>query len=410
MGKQFDVVIAGAGAAGFFAAAEILRQRPQASVLMLEKTGQVLSKVRISGGGRCNVTHHCFDNKRLLENYPRGNPWLEAVFDQFSVRDTIRWFQHRGVKLVAESDGRMFPESNQSESIIRALQNSVKGENFELRLHSALVSVQKEKRGFRLILKGGEELFTTSLLLSCGGIPGQAGMDFLSHLQIKRIQPVPSLFTFNVKNHPWTSLMGLSVEKAAVSIPDFGLSFEGPILVTHWGFSGPAVLKLSAAAARLLFACEYRFEFRIDFLPAMEMNAVEESISMHATDHPKQKPLNAQLFGLPRRLWEQLCLESGLDAYHNWAEAGKKSIQKITALLKSHSFQANGKTTFKEEFVTSGGIALEDVNPKTCESLAYPGLFFAGEILDVDGFTGGFNFQAAWSTAFSAASGISSRL
>lgn len=409
MENQFDVVIAGAGAAGHFAAAEILRQQPSATVLMLEKTGQFLSKVRISGGGRCNVTHHCFNHDLLLENYPRGNPWLQAVFRQFSVRDTIHWFQQRGVILVAEADGRMFPQSNQSDSIVRVLQQSVKSKNFRLRLHSALASVQKADDGFRLLLKNGEALHTPLLLLACGGIPGKMGLDFLKSLQIPLVEPVPSLFTFNVKKHSWANLMGLSVDIVSVSLPTFGLSFRGPVLVTHWGFSGPAILKLSAAGARLLQASDYRFEFRIDFLPDMCMDEVSEKISRYASQNPRQKPLNAQIFPLPRRLWEQLCMDSGLHTFHNWAEAGKKSIQKIIQLLKASSFEASGKTTFKDEFVTAGGIALSEVNPDTCESLSCPGLFFAGEVLDIDGFTGGFNFQAAWSTANAAAREISRR-
>lgn len=401
-----DVVIVGAGAAGYFAAAEILRLRPQSTLLMLEKTGQTLAKVRISGGGRCNATHHCFDATQLLENYPRGNPWLKSVFRQFAVQDTLNWFQQRGVKLIAEADGRMFPESNQSESIVRALQAAVRGDHFHLKLHSSLASVQKEKEGFLLILNNGEELRTPVLLLATGGGPGENSLNFLSSLPLKKVAPVPSLFTFNVKNHPWENLMGLSVTDAAVSLPAFGLYFRGPVLVTHWGFSGPAVLKLSAAAARILHECQYQFEFRIDFLPGMAPVDLRESLQQYAIGNPKQKPLNAAPFALPRRLWEQLCQESGLAAYHNWAEAGKKSIRLVAELLKGRSFQASGKTTFKEEFVTAGGISLDEINPQTCESFRYPGLFFAGEILDVDGFTGGFNFQAAWSTAFSAASAI----
>jgi hypothetical protein len=217
---------------------------------------------------------------------------------------------------------------------------------------------------------------------------------------------VPSLFTFNVKEHPWSGLMGLAVEDARVSLSSGSLSFRGPVLVTHWGFSGPAILKLSAAAARLLNDCRYQFEFEIDFLPELSATMVMEKLQEQASLNPRQKPLNAQVFSLPRRLWEQLCAESGLASYHNWAETGKKTVQKMTALLKGRKFQVSGKTTFKDEFVTAGGIDLITVNSKTCESKQHSGLFFAGEILDVDGFTGGFNFQAAWSTAHVAAKAI----
>ena len=407
----FDLVIVGAGAAGHFAASELLSRKPQAAVLMLEKTGQVLSKVRISGGGRCNVTHHCFDNARLLENYPRGNPWLKDVFAQFSVKETLEWFKARGVRIVAEADGRMFPESNQSESIIQALSSWNKGAKPEIRKNCPVLKILPEAGGgFQIFLKSGEQFSARNLLLASGGSPGETGMLYFSALEISMIPPVPSLFTFNVKNHLWSGLMGLSVEDASVFLPASGLSFRGPVLVTHWGFSGPAVLKSSAAAARNLNAVSYQFDFQLDFLPAETESRVLEKLKEQIQLNPRQKPLNTRLFGLPARLWEKLCEESGLSLYHNWAESGKKAVQTMARLLKARRFQASGKTTYKDEFVTSGGISLSEVNPKTCESLRYLGLFFAGEMLDVDGFTGGFNFQAAWSTAHAAAKEISARL
>ncbi len=410
MAKPYDLIIVGAGAAGHFAGAELLRLRPEASVLMLEKTGQVLAKVRISGGGRCNVTHRCFDNARLLENYPRGNPWLKEVFAQFSVKDTLSWFKVRGVDIVAEADGRMFPQSNQSESIMQALRQSFRGKNAEMRTQCPVQEVRLAEKGFNLVLKEGAILETRQLLLASGGSPGEGGLAFASSLNLRTVPPVPSLFTFNVKNHPWAALMGLSLEDASVSLPGRGLSFRGPVLVTHWGFSGPAVLKLSAAAARKLHDCQYHFEFQLDFLPEIPEKGIIEMLQEQIRLNPRQKPLNAQLFPLPRRLWEQLCAESGLASYHNWAETGKKSLQALVKLLKARTFQASGKTTFKDEFVTAGGISLDAVDPGTCESRQHPGLFFAGEVLDVDGFTGGFNFQAAWSTAHAAAKAIAARL
>ena len=405
-----DLIIIGAGAAGHFAAAEVLRMKPHASVLMLEKTGKVLSKVRISGGGRCNTTHHCMSNEKLLGNYPRGNPWLKEVFDRFSVKDTIRWFTTRGVNLVAESDGRMFPESNSSESIVRALQAAATGNQFSLRLNSSVEEIEPLADGYRLRLRDGQELHSRMLLLASGGSPSLSGMNYLTGLGLKLIPPVPSLFTFNVKNHPWSSLMGLSVENAAVSLPGQQLSFSGPVLVTHWGFSGPAVLKASAAAARSLEAVSYQFRFELDFLPGLSPAGVENQLKQLAESNPRQKPLNAQFPGIPRRLWEQLCMDSGLAGYHNWAESGKKAVQAMCRLLKGSSFPASGKTTFKEEFVTAGGVSLDEVNPASCESVRRPGLFFAGEVLDVDGFTGGFNFQAAWSTAAVAARELAARI
>jgi len=404
------LLVVGAGAAGHFAASELLRRKPESRILLLEKTGQVLSKVRISGGGRCNVTHHCFDNVRLLANYPRGNPWLKEAFRQFSVQDTLNWFKAVGVRIVAEPDGRMFPESNQSETIVRALCRWPENNKPEIRLHSQVIKILPLESGFRVFTKNSEPVSCRFLLLASGGSPGSGGMQYLSELQLKLVPPVPSLFTFNVKNHPWNSLMGLAAEDVVVSLSNSNNRFRGPVLVTHWGFSGPAVLRLSAAAARELSSANYQFDFMLDFVPDLSEAAVNEMLREQIMLNPRQKPLNARLFGLPARLWEQLCTESGLASYHNWAETGKKSLQQMAGLLKARKFCVSGKTTFKDEFVTAGGIALDQVNPSSCESIRYPGLFFAGEILDVDGFTGGFNFQAAWSTAYAAVKEISARL
>jgi len=409
--KPYDLVVVGAGAAGFFASAETLRLCPDARVLMLEKTSQVLAKVRISGGGRCNVTHNCFDNSRLQTHYPRGNSWLSGVFKRFSVKDTLSWFSGFGVKIVPESDGRMFPASNRSESIVQALQESVRSNNFRIRANCLVKAIKPENEGaFELLIKDSESIFAANVLVATGGSPGPAGFSFLSPLQLPLVSPVPSLFTFNVAKHDWASLMGLAVEKAAVSLPAFGLSFQGPVLVTHWGFSGPAVLKLSAAAARLLHDCGYIFEFQIDFLPDLSRQEIEQVLLSHIASNPKQKPSNAHIFEIPKRLWDQLCLESGLANHHNWAEAGKKKLSLIVELLKSKRFHASGKTTFKDEFVTAGGVSLEAIDSKTCQSKSHPGIFLAGEVLDVDGFTGGFNFQAAWSTGYVAALAISERI
>ena len=409
--KPYDLVVVGAGAAGFFASAETLRICPDARVLMLEKTSQVLAKVRISGGGRCNVTHNCFDNSRLQTHYPRGNSWLSGVFKRFSVKDTLSWFSGFGIKIVPESDGRMFPASNRSESIVQALQESVRSNNFRIRANCLVKAIKPENEGgFELLIKDSESIFAANVLVATGGSPGPAGFSFLSPLQLPLVSPVPSLFTFNVAKHDWASLMGLAVEKAAVSLPAFGLSFQGPVLVTHWGFSGPAVLKLSAAAARLLHDCGYIFEFQIDFLPDLSRQEIEQVLLSHIALNPKQKPSNAHIFEIPKRLWDQLCLESGLANHHNWAEAGKKKLSLIVELLKSKRFHASGKTTFKDEFVTAGGVSLEAIDSKTCQSKSHPGIFLAGEVLDVDGFTGGFNFQAAWSTGYVAALAISERI
>lgn len=400
---QADSIVIGAGAAGYFASAELLRLQPGIRILMLEKTGKTLSKVRISGGGRCNVTHDCLDPEALLQFYPRGNPWLQAAFARFSVGDTLRWFRERGVPIVREADGRMFPSSNNSLSIVNALEKGVRQPGFQLRHHAVVRSIQPQENGFRVELEGGELLETRFVLVASGGGPNARSLDFLDGLNLNRVQPVPSLFTFNLFQHPWKELAGLSVPDAEVKITGTAFRFRGPVLATHWGLSGPAVLKLSAFAARWMAEREYRYGVEIDFLPSLSAKDLDEKLRIYQESHPKQKPEGHPLFDLPRRLWEQLCRESGLADSYNWAEAGKKKRLALVECLKNKRFQAQGKTTYKEEFVTAGGIDLAEIDPDRCESRQHPGLFFAGEVLDVDGITGGFNFQAAWSTAHTAA-------
>lgn len=401
-----DLVIIGGGAAGFFAASEVLRKKPAASVVILEKTGKVLSKVKISGGGRCNVTHHCFEPEKLIEFYPRGNPWLWEVFRKFLVRDTLRWFQDLGVSIVPETDGRMFPSTNNSQTIVDALMKGAKGPQFSLKLHSAVRRLLPGPEGFVLELESGETFRSRNVLVASGGSPSGNGFAFLQDFGFSIVPPVPSLFTFNVVNHPWKELMGLSVPSATVRLEKSDLSFTGPVLVTHWGFSGPAVLKLSAFGARLLQEREYRYSFSVDWLPELSVEEVERQLVAYQMANPRKKPDQSVIFPLPKRLWEKICEESGLSAYFNWAEAGKKKVQEATRLLKKRVFSANGKTTYKDEFVTSGGIDLDEIDSETCQAKRFPGLFFAGEVLNVDGVTGGFNFQAAWSTAFCASAEI----
>jgi predicted Rossmann fold flavoprotein len=401
--QPFHVIVIGAGAAGHFAVAQILERFPEARILILEKTGKTLSKVRISGGGRCNVTHNCTDPTKLLTFYPRGNPWLSSVFSGFSVSDTLSWFEKRGVRIVAEEDGRMFPSTNTSETIVETLSGAAKGKNTILRLHAGVKNMFKTDSGFRVELDSGEVLESEKVVVSSGGSPSENGFRFLSAFNFKVVPPVPSLFTFNVPAHPWADLKGLSVQKATVRLEGSDLQFTGPVLVTHWGFSGPAVLKLSAFAARVLHDSGYKYAFRIDWLPDQPEAEVIQRMVDFNSQNPKKKPDQSPVFEIPKRLWEQICLESGLSTHFNWAEVGKKKILETAKLLKGRRFLAEGKTTYKEEFVTAGGIDLSEVDPKTCGSVRFPGLFFAGEILDVDGVTGGFNFQAAWSTANGAA-------
>ena len=410
-GSDWDLVVVGAGAAGFFAVSEVLTKTPQARVLILEKTGKTLAKVRISGGGRCNVTNHCPDPEELIANYPRGSDWLKVVFQQFAVVDTWDWFLKKGVSLHREADGRMFPVTNSSESIVQALQQQVKGPGLSIHFHAGVRRISpRESGGFVLETESGESIRSANVLIASGGGPKEDSFGWMKPLALKISPPVPSLFTFNVPKHPWAGLQGLSFPDARVSLNSGHYSFRGPVLVTHWGFSGPAVLKLSAFAARELAQSGYEYAFSIDFLPGLSNTEIHNFLTNHQALNSRQKPDLHPLFGFPRRFWEQLCMEAGLNLHFNWAEVGKKKIQSLAQLIKSRSFQGKGKTTYKDEFVTAGGIALEEVNASTCESLRFPGLFFAGEVLDVDGITGGFNFQAAWSTAYVAAKSISERL
>lgn len=403
---QIDCIVIGAGAAGYFASAEMLRMKPGIKILMLEKTAKTLAKVRISGGGRCNVTHDCLDPEALLQFYPRGNPWLRPAFQRFSVKDTLRWFQERGVSIVREADGRMFPASNDSATIVQTLEKAVRQAGFMLRFHAVVRAIVPTDSGFRVELTEGEALECKTVLVASGGGPTARSLDFLDGLDLNRIPPVPSLFTFNLFQHPWKELAGVSVPDAEVKISGTPFRFRGPVLATHWGLSGPAVLKLSAFAARWMAEREYRYGVEIDFLPAISTKELDEKLRQYQEAHPKQKPEGHPLFEISRRLWEQLCRESGLADCYNWAEAGKKKRLALVDLLKAKKFQAQGKTTYKEEFVTAGGVDLNEIDPERCESRRHPGLFFAGEVLDVDGITGGFNFQAAWSTAHTAAVAI----
>ena len=407
---MIDLVIVGGGAAGFFAANEVLRIKPNASVVILEKTGKVLAKVKISGGGRCNVTHNLLDFNELLKNYPRGERWLSEVFKKFSVKDTLNWFENKGVKIKSEPDGRMFPESNDSQTIIDALQKKVIGNQFELRSHSTVKSIIPQKGKFEVLLSENEKIIAKNVLISSGGSPTGNGLDYINSMKFEIVPPAPSIFTFNVKNHNWVDLMGLSVAKARVRLIGTDLEFSGPVLITHWGFSGPAILKLSSFAARILQEKEYKFNFSIDWIPDSSIEEVQNKMTNFQKENPKKKPDQSPIFSIPKRLWERICKESGLSGYFNWAEAGNKKIQLASQLLKGTVFKAEGKTTYKEEFVTAGGISLKEIDAETCEAKRYSGLFFAGEVMDVDGVTGGFNFQAAWSTGFVAATAISKRI
>ena len=412
-----EVVVIGGGAAGCFGAIHAA-QLPHTRVTLLEAGRQPLAKVRISGGGRCNVTHHCFEPSQLVQNYPRGGKALRGAFSRFQPLDVVRWFNAEGVKLKTEADGRMFPVTDDSETIVEALMFAAKKAGVFLRNN---VLVQKiEHLGdskFDVILKNGENLVCDRLLLATGSSP--SGYAIARSLGHDLEPPVPSLFTFNIKDSKLHELAGVSINPATVKLLTSNPSNEkkksrnqleqsGALLITHWGLSGPAVLKLSAWAARELHDCNYQAKLAVNWIPMLKVEAVKQILLNAKNDQPKKFVSNYCPVEISLRLWEYLLDKAEVELEKRWADISNKAIQQIVNVLTASEYAIAGKGVFKEEFVTCGGIRLQDVNFQTMESKICSGLFFAGEILDIDGVTGGFNFQNAWTTAWIAAQGITS--
>jgi predicted Rossmann fold flavoprotein len=394
----YQLIVIGGGAAGFFAALKCLSGHPEYQVAILEKSSQLLSKVRISGGGRCNVTHACFEPKQLIQNYPRGGKELLGPFTRFQPKDTIEWFESRGVHLKTEKDGRMFPTTDQSETIIDCLLRESQQCGLEIMTKQRIQTVQKENDLFKLELTSGETLRSKYLLLATGSHPdGHTIAKSFGHT----IQELaPSLFTFNIPTSPFTDLAGISVEKAEIHLSETKLSQTGPLLITHWGFSGPAALKLSAWGARVLHAKQYKIPIRVDWLPDVSSNQIIETLYSLRKNTPQQSITAKNPFGLPKNLWKRLMQLADIQEDMKFSEMSNDLCQHLTNLLKQQILQVDGKTTYKEEFVTCGGVTLSEVDFKRMESKLCPGLFFAGEILDIDAVTGGFNFQNAWTTGW----------
>jgi predicted Rossmann fold flavoprotein len=378
---------------------------PRAQVLILEKSHQLLSKVRISGGGRCNVTHACFDPAILIQHYPRGAKELRGAFTRFQPRDTVEWFKRRGVKLKTESDGRMFPLTDDSETIVACLVDSAKRAGVKVRVGVDLAGLRNllGLNQFEIQFKDGQTLICDRLLLATGS--NKQGYEFARQLGHTIEEPVPSLFTFQIKDHRIKNLSGVSVPEAELTIGK--LSQLGALLITHWGLSGPAVLKLSAWGARVLHDCNYKTELKINWLPNLKENEIRDWLLEIKDSSPRQIIAAHAQLSLPSRLWERLVAAAGVADSLRWADLSKKDLQSLIAQLHGGSFQIIGKGAFKEEFVTCGGVRLSEVNFKTMESKVCRGLFFAGEILDVDGVTGGFNFQSAWTTGWVAGRAMS---
>ncbi len=400
-----QIIIIGGGAAGFFAAINTAYNQPTAQIIILEKTNKVLSKVRISGGGRCNLTHHCFENIELIKNYPRGQKELQQVFAQFNVADTITWFEKRGVKLKVENDGRMFPESNSSETIINCFLNECQKLNIDVNLSEEVLELSQlnnESLNENLVLKTTKQTYFASSIICCtGGHHQIKNYNFLSKIGHTIDELIPSLFTINLPTSNIKQLMGLSVKVATVKVTGTKHQYTGPLLITHWGLSGPAVLKLSAFAAQHFFNLNYNASIAINWGGTLTETQIFDLLSINTTS--KTLIVNLPLFDMPKRLWEFLIIKAGLQINKPWVELGKKQMQKLAQLLNNDVYDMQGKTTFKEEFVTAGGINLKEINFKTMESKLLPNLFFCGEVINVDGITGGFNFQNAWSTAYIAA-------
>jgi predicted Rossmann fold flavoprotein len=407
--ENLKVVVIGGGAAGFFAAINCAAATREAEVILLEKTNKLLSKVRVSGGGRCNVTHACFDNNLLVKQYPRGEKELRNVFSRFSTSDTIKWFEERGVKLKTEEDGRMFPVTDSSETIIRCLNHEAEKAGIRIETSTEVESIIKEAEGFRIIIKGGGEFSCNKVIVASGGNQKPEAYSFLKNSSHSLQKPVPSLFTFNIPDDPITTLMGVSVPMARVRIAGTRLETEGPLLITHWGMSGPAVLKASAWGARVLNDLQYRFQVLISWLPKLNEEKLRIILQECKEDQPSKTLLASCPVELPKRLWSHLLTRAGIADDLRWADLPKKSMNVLIAKMISDEYTVSGKTTFKEEFVTCGGVNLKEIDLATMQSKLWKGLFFAGEVMDVDGVTGGFNFQNAWSSGWIAANNISDK-
>lgn len=402
------LVIIGAGAAGFFCAIQAAKQNPELKIIILEKSNKVLSKVRISGGGRCNVTHYCFDSNELSKKYPRGEKFLKKAFHWFNVNDTINWFKAQNVLLKTESDGRMFPLTNSSQTIIDCFLQLADQHNIEINLNQEVQNITKKDEEFTITLSNNRNITADFICVAAGGYPKLNQFSWLQQLGHNIISPVPSLFTFNLPKNAITSLMGISIPEVNIKISGTKFQNNGPLLITHWGFSGPAVLKLSAFAAINLAALNYQFNIQINWVNK-NFDTVKLFFDDLRNNKPKQKIINANSFNLPSRLWQYFLDLAQIKTEIIWAELTAKQENNLINLLTNQQFIVSGKTTFKEEFVTCGGIDLNEVEVNTMQSKKINNLFFAGEVLNIDGITGGFNFQAAWTTAHIAAKTIAQK-
>ncbi|MEO2063879.1 MAG: NAD(P)/FAD-dependent oxidoreductase [Christiangramia sp.] len=397
--SAYDILIVGGGAAGFFAAINAAEFNPKLRIAILERGKEVLQKVKISGGGRCNVTHAEFLPKELSKKYPRGEKELLGPFHNFMTGDSIAWFAEKGIELKTEEDGRMFPVTDDSQTIIDCFTKSCRRLGIEIRTKTSLQDLQQEQEGWKLKTSKGN--FSAKKLLLATGSNSKI-WQLLEKLGYDMVEAVPSLFTFNIQDDRIDGLAGVARE-AEVRIQQTKLQSSGPLLITHWGMSGPAILKLSAWGARELHRLKYQFQIKVNWIPGMEADGMLEKLKELKIAHSRQFVPSRPQFDLSKRLWQKLVRAANIPEKTNWADLNKNQLQSLAEELTASVFQVNGKSIFKEEFVTAGGIDLKQVNFKTFESKIHPNLFFAGEILNIDAITGGFNFQNAWTGGFVAA-------
>ena len=401
-----DLIVVGGGAAGFFAAITCAENSGK-SVLILEKTAQLLNKVKISGGGRCNVTHDCFEPRELSRNYPRGEKSLIGPLHRFGAADTVDWFAGRGVTLKTEADGRMFPDTDSSQTIVDTLIGAADAAGVGIHTSEGVTAIVKNEDIFELETDTGRSYTAANVLIATGGTRLAAGAKLAASLGHELQPPTPSLFTFKIRDPRLDGLLGLSVSPAEVSIQQGKLRSRGPVLITHWGLSGPGILKISAWGARELAALDYRFDISVNWLPDADPAAVvaEKRIS----EGKRQLSTRSPFASIPKRLWLRLLAAAAVPDTLTWSQLSKQQTTQLLSQLNAATFRVNGKSMNKDEFVTCGGVDLDEINFRTMESKLVPGLYFAGEVIDVDGVTGGFNFQNAWTSGFHAGSDIAAR-
>ncbi|MFZ6011034.1 MAG: NAD(P)/FAD-dependent oxidoreductase [Bacteroidota bacterium] len=406
---HYDLIVVGGGAAGFFGAIQAAEMKPEMRILILEKSNKLLAKVKVSGGGRCNVTHHCFNPIRLSHHYPRGEKPLRNIFKNFHAENLVAWFKSKGVELKTEEDGRMFPASDNSQTVIDCFMEQALRHKIKIELGAGVTGVAPGDNRFTVRCLNGTVYAGSKLLIAAGGNPNPQAYGWIADLDHNIKSPIPSLFTFNNSEKKFADLMGVSVANAEVKIAGTKYSQQGPVLITHWGLSGPAVIKLSAWAAEVLYEKKYEFTALVSWVGPVKEEEFKLELAALRTTRGRQKIMSNPLFGLPQRLWMRLCELAEIGDQKIWTELPQKNLNKLMEALIRCPFQIKGKTTFKEEFVTCGGVDLQEIDFATMESKKVKGIYFAGEVLNIDGETGGFNFQAAWSGAYVAAKAITGK-